>query len=227
MSARVRSEEQRARKTTAPRIRCLLVGSLLAAGLMGCANAQPFHGIELTPDNPSPFVELTPVAQPDVQGCGYASMAAVAIYHGVAPEKLREEAIVRNFRNRTLSGVDLVKMAHALGLVAFGYEGSLENLKGNLAKGRPVILLLSKRPRIGEFPSVAWSRDTAHSFVGGAHWVVVVSTTPRDKFVLHDPAQGCLVMDGKAFLKSWRKESMVCVLAARPPKSAGSTIPPT
>ena len=149
-----------------------------------------FRGVELTRNDPAPFVELTPVAQPDAQGCGYASMAAVAIYHGVAPEKLREEAIVRNFRNRTLSGVDLVKMANALGLVAFGYEGTVEDLKRSLTKGRPVIVLLSKRPRIGKFPSLEWSKDTAHSFVGGAHWVVVVSTTPEEEFVLHDPSQG-------------------------------------
>lgn len=229
MSTRACSEVQRTGftpsvsegKSVIRRIRCLAVGLLLTVAMLGCANAQPFKGVNWTRETSVPFVEVTPVAQLDVRDCGYASMATVASYHGVPLEKLREETIVRNFANRTLSAVDLVKMAHALGLIAFGYEGSVEDLKRNLTKGRPVVVLLSNRPRIGKFPSVAWSQDTAHSFVGGPHWVVVLSATPEGQFVLHDPAQGCLVMDGKSFLKSWREKAMVCVLVGRPPKSAG------
>jgi len=219
MSSTGRPRNQRLRSTTPRHGLCLAVASVLAAGLLGCANAAPFRGVEVTRDDPGPFVEMTPVSQPDVQGCGYASMSTVALYHGVSPEKLRAPGIVREFRGRTLSAVDLIKMARVLGLVAFGYEGSVDDLAKNLGKGRPVIVLLSTRPRIGKFPSFAWSVDTSSAlFGGGAHWVVVVSTTARGGFVLHDPAQGCLEMKGADFLESWRKQSRLCILVSPPPK---------
>ncbi|HUW55557.1 MAG TPA: hypothetical protein VMZ92_02905 [Planctomycetota bacterium] len=220
MPSNVRHQERTPPGTAVPRVLCVLAGSLLAVGTLGCANAAPFRGVDWTREKSTPFVELTPVAQTNVQGCGYASLGAVAIYHGVAPERLREEAIVRNFANRTLSAVDLVTMANALGLIAFGYQGTEEDLRENVTKGRPMLVLLSNRPRIGKFPSLDWSRDTAHALVGGAHWVVVVSTTPEGEFVLHDPSQGCLAMTPRAFLTSWKEEEMVCVLVSRPPKPA-------
>jgi hypothetical protein len=81
-----------------------------------------------------------------------------------------------------------------------------------------MIVLLTRRPRLGKFPSFAWSMDTSNAMLGGEHWVVVVSKTPSGDFVLHDPSQGCLEMNGDDFLESWRKQSMLCVLVSRPPE---------
>ena len=197
-----------------------LVACALAAALPGCTNAKPFRGVEVGSEDPLPIVEMTPVSQPDVQGCGYAAMASVAVYYGVAPAKVRDEAIITEFRGRVLSGVDLIKMARALGLVAFAYQGSAEDLATNLGKGRPVIVLLTRRPRIGKFPSFDWSVDTSNEWFCGAHWVVAIGTTSSGGFVVHDPSQGCLEMKGPAFLESWGKQDRLCVLVSRAPKPA-------
>jgi ABC-type bacteriocin/lantibiotic exporter with double-glycine peptidase domain len=196
-------------------------GLVLAIGLAGCANARPFHGVEWKQSKPTLYVELTPVAQLDVRDCGYSSLGTVAVHHGVPMEKLRDGEIVRDFGNRTLSAVDLIRMSGELGLVAYGYQGTIDDLRENLTKGRPMLVLLPRRPRVGKFPSLAWSGDTAERFVGGAHWVVVAGMTPEKELIVYDPSRGFLSMPAGAFKSAWRKQSMVCVLVARPEKPSG------
>jgi ABC-type bacteriocin/lantibiotic exporter with double-glycine peptidase domain len=168
----------------------------------------------------SHYIGLTPISQPDRWGCGYACMATVSMYLGVAPEKLTEDNMTRNYTAKPLTALHLVKMARELGLVAFAYQGTTDDLKENLSKGRAVITLLSQRPRTGSFPSAGWAAETSHSVLGSAHWVVVVGMTPRDEIIIYDPAQGSLTMSRPVFLRSWEKERRVCVLAGVPPKPA-------
>ena len=218
MPLEVTPGKRRPRKPTVSQAAGVLFGALLAASLLGCANAAPFRGLGLSDTEQSHFVGLAPVAQPDRESCGYACVSTVAIYHGVPPETLREEALVKKFGGRPLAAVELVQMAQELGLAAFGFQGSIEKLEDNLSKGRPLIVLLEKRPRIASFPSSAWASEMPHAVLGKAHWVVLVGMAVGDKFVLYDPSQGTLVMEKSAFLKSWEKEKRACVLVAVPPK---------
>ena len=219
MSSRLVPSEKRLRKPTVSQVAGVFFGALLAVSLLGCANAAPFRGLGLSDTEQSHFVGLAPVAQTDPESCGYACVSTVAVYHGVAPERLREDALVKRFGGRPLAAVELVQMAQELGLAAFGFQGSVEKLEDNLSKGRPVIVLLEKRPRVASFPSSAWASEMPHAVLGKAHWVVVVGMTAGGKFVLYDPSQGTLVMAKSALLRSWEKEKRACVLVAVPPKS--------
>jgi len=174
--------------------------------------------MDLKEEAQSHFVALKPISQPDRLGCGYACMTTVALYLGVPQERLAADNITRNYTKKPLNSLHLVKMGRELGLAAFAIPGTTDELKENLSKGRPVITLLSQRPRTGSFPSAGWAAETGHSALGGAHWVVVIGMTPRDEIILYDPSQGTLTMSGKAFLQSWEKERRVCVVAGVPPK---------
>jgi len=196
-----------------------LLASLAALCLLGCANAAPFHGMDLKTEAQSHYIPLTPIAQPDRLGCGYACMTTVALYLGVPQEKVASDNITRTYATRPLSSLHLVKMATDLGLVAFAIPGTPDDLKDNLSKGRPVITLLTRRPRTASFPSGMWAAETENSALGGAHWVVVVGITPKDEVILYDPSQGHLIMPMKAFLQSWEKERRVCVVTGVPPPS--------
>ena len=197
----------------------LVLAGLAALSLLGCANAAPFRGMDLKEEAQSHYIPLTPIAQPDRMGCGYACMATVALYLGVPQEKVASDNITRNYTTKPLSSLHLVKMAKDLGLVAFAIPGAPDVLKDNLSKGRPVITLLSRRPRTASFPSGMWAAETENSALGGAHWVVVAGITSKNEIILYDPSQGHLTMPMQAFLRSWEKERRVCVVAGVPEPS--------
>jgi ABC-type bacteriocin/lantibiotic exporter with double-glycine peptidase domain len=190
----------------------LLIG--FAALLGGCANARYSAGIDLACYGDTILISnISHVAQSKEYPCGYASLASVALYYQISSEQLTGDSFKKAFGKRGLSARDLKAFGQALGLVAFAYKGDIENLKGNLRKKRPVLVLLGESPRIANWPSYTWAKETAGRSIGGPHWVVVIGINTRtDEIIIQDPLRGCLVMSSGAFLKSWEKKSCVAVL---------------
>ena len=187
---------------------------LLPALLLGgCASVAPFKGIALGDE--SVYVSgLPPIKQDKNYACGAACVAAVAGYWGVTPAEFRAK---HPAKPEDLTGRDLQVMATALGLQAFAYRGSMEDLQENLRQGRPLIVmipqpLLSGADLASALLFNAWNRWGPKP----AHWVVVVGITKDKAVLLHDPASGPMVVKPEAFQSWWaRKDNLTVLLATR------------
>lgn len=187
---------------------------MCAVLLSGCSNAKTFRGFDLSAAPDARLIAVPPVALTEKRGCGFAALSSVAMYHGVGAKALLAPAIRERFVGRALSAQDLVEMSKALGLGAYGYSGTVEDLTSNLRKGRPAIVMLDGPPRGGYPPPFGLTLTLAKAIVAGAHWVVVVGVEPGG-FVVYDPLGGYFVMTSKALDRSWQKRSRVCVLVTR------------
>ncbi|MGE5609891.1 MAG: papain-like cysteine protease family protein [Bacillota bacterium] len=193
--------------------RCLAaLGAGLLLGLGGCANAKHYRGLELVADQQGTVVTVPGVAQTENNDCGYAALASVALYHHVPAEKLAAGTIPESFKGPRLSADDLIKMASLLDLMAFGYQGDVEDLRKNIAKGRPVLVLLDHPPRLGNYPGLEWYTDVAAMPFSIPHWMVVAGFAGHGDVVLHDPRNGMVCMSERDFVELWKKRSRVAVL---------------
>lgn len=185
---------------------------LLPALLLGgCASVGPFKGIAL--DDASVYVSgLPPIKQDKNYACGAACVAAVAAFWNVP---------LADFRTRHPSlpadttGQDLQVLARELGLQAFAYRGSMDDLQENLRQGRPLIVMIPQ-PLMPSADLVSvlllnsWNRWGPKP----AHWVVVVGITKDKAVLLHDPVSGPMVVKLKAFQAWWAKKDNLTVLLA-------------
>ena len=95
---------------------------------------------------------------------------------------------------------DLQQLAEHLGLQAFAYRGSMEDLRDNLQKGRPLIVLISQ-------PVLPTGGLTGVSLINAwnqwgkkpAHWVVVIGFTKDKAVILHDPESGPMEVKPEIF----------------------------
>ncbi|HEX2971097.1 MAG TPA: hypothetical protein VHP11_02120, partial [Tepidisphaeraceae bacterium] len=117
-----------------------------------------------------------------------------------------------SFKGPRLSADDLLKIASLLGLKAFGYQGDLDDLRSNVTKGRPVLVLLDHPPRLGQYPGLEWYGDLAAMPFSIPHWMVMVGFEGNGNLVLHDPRNGVVSMSQREFLELWKKRSRVAVL---------------
>ena len=171
----------------------------------------PFKGIAL--DDESVYVSgLPPIRQNEHYACGAACVAAVAAYWNVAPAEFRAK---HPQLPADATGRDLQLLAEGLGLQAFAYRGSMDDLEENLRKGRPMIVMISQ-PLLsnGELTASlllnAWNRWGPKP----AHWVVVVGLAKDKAVFIHDPYSGPLVVQLEAFQAWWAKKDQLTVLIA-------------
>jgi ABC-type bacteriocin/lantibiotic exporter with double-glycine peptidase domain len=188
-----------------------MVICLLAAG---CANSKHYAGLRMSDGDQAALVSVPVVAQQGKNDCGYAALASVALYHGVDPALLAEGKVPQTFQGERLSAEDLKQMAGMLDLAAWGYPGNLEDLKKNVGRGRPMLVLLAKPPTVGTYPGLEWWADRASSMFVIPHWVVVVGFTGKGDPVVHDPRKGLLAMSQKAFVECWQRRSNLSVLVS-------------
>lgn len=197
------------------RVRWLAAALVAGVCAGGCGNARHYRGLDLSTTQPASLISLPTAAQGGNNDCGYAALASVALYQHVPASRLVEGAVFEKFRGPRLSAKDLVEMAKMLELTAFGYQGSLEDLRENVAKGRPVVVLLDHPPRVGNYPSIEFFADLAAAPFVIPHWVVVVGFTAEDRVILHDPRNGLLSMSRRDFMQLWEKRSRMCVLVVK------------
>lgn len=193
---------------------CLYVVLILLLPLAGCANATMFTGASVVSAKDINMVCVLPIEQDRDHKCGYAAMATVALHHGVSSDVLSGNAAVAMLAKRDLTAEELRTLAKGLGLVAFSYTGSLEDIQKNIDAGRPMLALLHTRPRTEYLPGVRLYIEWAGWIVGSRHWVVVLGYLP-DSMVIYDPAKGLIEMSTVNYMASWKKTQKVCVLVAR------------
>jgi predicted double-glycine peptidase len=185
------------------------LGGLAALLLGGCSSVASFKGLPLSED--AVYVNgVTPIRQDHDFTCGPACLAAVATHWGVSPAQFKAGAgaAPRDFTARDLQG-----LAARLGLQAFVYAGSMEDLRDNLGKGRPVIAMISM-PLPPEGDLITAEVLALWNEVGPrpAHWVVVVGMIGQKWVILDDPASGPLVVRADRFQKWWAQRDSVALL---------------
>jgi len=162
---------------------------------------------------------VPPVAQSDNLLCGPAATVSVLLYNNISLDSIRE-SLKTQPSTAKWRAADIVALARSVGLEAYSYQGSLDNAFVNVAKGRPVVILLRGPPRTGRYPSFSWFEETTHMITAKAHWVVLVGWTNDHDVVLLDPLQGYLVMQRKDIRKDWNYMDYVCVVMAPHSKEA-------
>jgi len=188
----------------------LLIPALL---LGGCTSVAPFKGLSLS-EGDIYVCGIPPIRQDKQYACGAACVAAVAAFWSVpiAEFTARHPSLPAD-----ATGRDLQVLANDIGLQAFVYRGSMDDLQENLRKGRPLIVMIPQ-PLI---PSGGLTRTTllnAWNQWGHkpAHWVIAVGITKDKAVLIHDPASGPMVVKPEAFQKWWaRKDNLTVLLATR------------
>lgn len=189
------------------------LGGLGAVLLGGCSSVASFKGLPLGED--AVYVNgVTPIRQDGDYTCGPACVAAVATHWGVSPAQFKASAAPSPGDS---TARDLQALATRLGLVAFVYGGSMDDLRDNLGKGRPVIAMISMPlPPQGDLVTAgllaAWNEVGPRP----AHWVVVVGMIGRKWVILDDPASGPLAVKADRFEKWWKQRDSVAVLVTAP-----------
>ena len=190
-----------------------LVILLTSFWLGGCASVGAFRGI--TPDEDSLYINgLPPLLQDKHYACGATCVAAVAVFWNVPLTEIR---VKHPELPAEMTGLELELLAKELGLDAFAYRGTTDDLQENLRKGRPMIVMIPQPllPRGDVASSVllnAWNQWGSKP----AHWVVVIGMTKNQAVIIHDPASGPMVVKREAFLSWWaQKENLTVLLAAK------------
>ena len=188
------------------KIICVLLAALC---LGGCTSVAPFKGVAIEDD--SVYVTgLPPVNQDKHYACGAACVAAVAAYWNVSLAQFRAK---RAQMPEDATGHDLQLLAEELGLRAFVYRGSKEDLLDNLQKGRPVIVMIPQAVLpTGGLSSVylinAWNQWGRKP----AHWVIVIGMTKNKNVIIHDPESGPMTVKQVCFEKWWEQKGYLSVL---------------
>ena len=202
--------------------------------LGGCSSVVSFTGLPLSED--AVYVNgVTPIRQDHDYTCGPACLAAVATHWGVSPAQFKASA---GAAPRDYTARDLQALAARLGLQAFVYGGSMEDLRENLGKGRPVIAMISM-PLPPQGDLITAEALALWNEVGPrpAHWVVVVGMIGEKWVLLDDPESGPLAVKADRFQRWWAQHDSAAVLVtalapARTPRQpepmsspAGPTLP--
>jgi tetratricopeptide (TPR) repeat protein len=136
----------------APRVG--LAAALLVAG--GCAAFKP---PALAPGPAARVLDGVPVRKFGVERCGAGSLSAVLNYYGDPVELAELHAGLPKGRHGGVITLDLLLAARQRGFEARLVQGSPELVTGELAAGRPVILMLQVLDSLGE------KRDLFHYVV--------------------------------------------------------------
>jgi len=187
----------------------LLLGLGAAIALSGCSSVVTFTGLPL--NERGVYVSgVTPVHQDKSVSCGPACLAAVGTHWGVTLERFK--AMTAGAPQET-TGRDLQTLAEKMGLRAFVYRGSMDDLRENLGKGRPVIAMVEMPlPPRGDFVTAQllslWNELASRP----AHWVTVVGLVGDKWVVIDDPVSGPLAIKADRFRRLWEREDSASVL---------------
>lgn len=138
-----------------------------------------------------------PFVRQQTNGCGAAVISMVMQYWlksegasiPAAANARQIQLALYNSKARGIYASDMERYFRRNGFRVFAFRGAMEDLRHNLAKGRPLIVCL---------------QDSGKS--GPLHYVVVVGLDWKERVVLlNDPAQRKLLkMDLSNFEKRWR-----------------------
>jgi ABC-type bacteriocin/lantibiotic exporter with double-glycine peptidase domain len=145
------------------------------------------------------------VRQVDKDDCGGAALASVLRFWGYPATPQGVEAAIGR-KDRHLSAGDMANHARSLGLKAFVFYGTMDDVKHELELGRPVIVGLGKKVVTGK---------------ALAHYQVVVGYEAKKELVmLLDPGQGWQVDTVKGFSTEWARSGGVTIVTFLPAEDA-------
>jgi predicted double-glycine peptidase len=133
--------------------------------------------------------------------CGGAALASVLKFWGyeATPESV-EAAIGR--ADRRLSAGDMADHARSYGLRAYVFFGTMDDVRHELERGRPVIVGLGKKIVTGK---------------ALAHYEVVVGYEPKKHLLLLlDPGHGWQVDTVRGFAEEWARSGGVTIVTFLP-----------
>jgi ABC-type bacteriocin/lantibiotic exporter with double-glycine peptidase domain len=141
------------------------------------------------------------VRQVDSDDCGGAALASVLRFwgHPVTPESV-EKAV--GGKNRRLRAGDMAAHARELGLRAYVFNGTMNDVVYELKQGRPIIVGLGKE--------LATKKVLAH-------YEVVVGYEPQKRLVLLlDPGLGWQIDTFDGFNEEWARSGRVTLVTFLP-----------
>jgi ABC-type bacteriocin/lantibiotic exporter with double-glycine peptidase domain len=138
------------------------------------------------------------VRQQGDKDCGAAALSSVLRYHGLSVSSREVEGELRPAPGQGLRAQALADFAKRRGLEAFVFNGSLDDVRYELARNRPLIV------------GVAKPRDTGDWL---AHYEVVIGYHPRERRVLtFDPARGLRQNTLAGFMREWQPTRRVTLV---------------
>lgn len=175
----------------------------LAAALFLCA-------IIFTAEEPGVWLDV-PFVKQEKEGCGAASVAMVMQYwlrqeqkaeSGIEPDAIQQALYSRKAHGTYASDLERYFQEH--GFRTFAFQGTWDDLKQHLEKGRPLIVALKPTARNAEL-----------------HYVVVAGLDWEHGIVLvNDPAERKLLKQERAkFEKQWSAVGKWTLLAIPQPQS--------
>ena len=172
----------------------------------GSAQTVPAGGMAAMAHDPA--WQLAPdvpfIAQRNAHDCGPAALAMVLAHFRVAPPAADDPVLARG----DVRAGALRDVARARGLEAYVVSGTFDDLFGQVARGRPVLVGLAK----------------PMALTGGralAHYEVVVGVNRSRRLILSlDPAVGVRENSFEGFAREWAPSKQVTVVVF--PRSAPS-----
>lgn len=160
----------------------LIIISLAFFFLNGCASYIQ------SPENNAVMIRNLPFYPQESYQCGPSSLASVLDFWGIdiTPEAIAKEIYSESVRG-TLN-IDMVIYAEKKGLKAIQYNGSIDDLKKNIASGIPLIVLV----------------DQGFSIYQANHFMVVVGFN-EDGLLVNSGKYQEKFMQMDDFLNSWQK----------------------
>jgi len=150
------------------------------------------------------------LAQEGETDCG-AACAAMVLTHGGQPSTTKEVVAAGPSSKEGMRAGDLRDFIKGRGLKSFLIHGTLDDLKTELAAGRPVIVGLKK-----PYTNAAWD-----------HYEVVMAIHPEKKCVATlDPARGLRQNTYEGFLREWEPTGKLTIVVVGKDGASGSTPKP-
>ncbi len=149
----------------------------------------------------APLLLEVPFVAQRADGCAAAALAMVLRYWGDPAPESELAAALPGRGDTGVAGSRLVEVARKRGHEAVAYRGDMEHLRGQLAKGRPLIVALGAGRR-------------------RFHDVVVIGLDDQERLVVvNDPERGASRrLPARTFEKQWAESGYwtLLVLPAKP-----------
>jgi predicted double-glycine peptidase len=181
----------------------VIVAAALSAGCsMYRGSAKSADPVEIAQRGEWTMVSNFPlVLQKDSNDCGAAALASVLRFWGYSASPESVEAAIGG-KNRRLSAGDMADHARKVGLSAFVFFGTMDDVVHELEQGRPIIVGLGKELKTKRVLS---------------HYEVIVGYEPKQKLVLLlDPGQGFQIDTLVGFGREWAYSKGVTIVTFLP-----------
>lgn len=165
-----------------------VVLAILTLNLTGACGGKNFADIGPGIKKHGHYIEGVPFYMQSESTCGPAALAGILSFWGA---RVNMEHVIASVYIPELKGalpMDMERYAREAGFKTESYSGSLDQLKANIRKGKPVICLL----------------DLGFSLYRRPHYVSVIGFDDENSVIIaHDGLKPDRLIGYKAFHKAW------------------------